>query len=152
MVEGALNELAYTLKSSISCIMDAPDLTRQRARALRRTMTLPEVVLWQAIRRHKLGVHFRRQHPIGPWILDFYCDARALAVEIDGACHEDPERIARDRRRTAWLERQGIVTLRIPARAVLGNLDGVLTGLAARLADGPLHHASHGPPPPAGEE
>ena len=132
--------------------MDAPDLTIERARALRRSMTLPEVVLWQAVRRGNLGVRFRRQHPLGPWILDFYCHARRLAVEIDGASHDDPDRIARDRRRAIWLEKRGISTLRIPARSVLGNLDGVLEGLKARLGEGPLHRRSGGPPPPAGEE
>jgi len=132
--------------------MDAPDLTIERARALRRRMTPPEVRLWQAVRRRRLGVHFRRQHPIGPWILDFYCHACRLAVEIDGARHDDPERLARDRRRGVWLEKRGISTFRIPARSVLTNLDGVLEGLAARLAQGPLHRRTGGPPPPAGKD
>jgi very-short-patch-repair endonuclease len=125
--------------------MDAPDLTIQRARALRRRMSLPEVLLWKAVRRGKLGARFRRQHPLGPWILDFYCHAARLAVEIDGASHDDPDRMLLDRRRTRWLERQGISVHRIPARAVLGNLDGVLEALKSRVGQGPLHH-------PEGEE
>lgn len=132
--------------------MDAPDLTVARARELRRRMTLPEVVLWQAVRKGRLGARFRRQHPIGPWILDFYCNACRLAVEIDGASHDDPDRLARDRRRATWLAKRGIATVRIPARSVLGNLEGVLEGLKVRLAQGPLHRRSGGPPPPAGEE
>ena len=132
--------------------MEARPLTLHRARALRRRMSLPEVVLWQAVRRNRLGVRFRRQHPEGPWILDFYCHACRLAVEIDGVCHEDPERLARDRRRAAWLESRGISTFRIPAREVLENLDGVLLELRARIAERPLHHPSGGPPPPAGED
>ena len=132
--------------------MDAPDLTIERAKMLRRRLTPPEVKLWQAVRRRKLGVHFRRQHPIGPWILDFYCHACRLAVEIDGACHDDPDRLARDRRRALWLEKRGISTFRIPARSVLVNFDGVLEGLKARLAQGPLHRPAGGPPPPMGED
>jgi len=132
--------------------MDAPGLTIERARSLRRQMTLPEVILWQVVRRGRLGVHFRRQHPVGPWILDFYCHACRLAVEIDGASHGEPDRIARDRGRTIWLEKRGISTLRIPVREVLGNLDGVLNGLRARVGTGPLHHPADGPPPPVGEE
>ena len=132
--------------------MEAPDITIERARALRRKMSLPEVMLWQAVRRGRLGVHFRRQHPVGPWILDFYCHACRLAVEIDGASHDKPDLIARDRRRAIWLEKRGILTLRIPARAVLGNLASVLEGLRARVGKGPLHRRSGGPPPPAGED
>ncbi|WP_298747485.1 endonuclease domain-containing protein [uncultured Brevundimonas sp.] len=122
--------------------MDAPDLTIARARELRRRMSLPEVLLWKAVRRDKLGARFRRQHPEGPWILDFYCHAARLAVEIDGAGHDDPDRMLLDRKRTRWLEQRGISVHRIPARAVLGNLDGVLTGLKERIGRGPLHHPS----------
>ena len=132
--------------------MDAPDLTIARARALRRRMSLPEVILWKAVRRGRLGVHFRRQHPEGPWILDFYCHDARLAVEVDGATHDDAERIRLDRKRTAWLERRGISVHRIPARAVLGNLDGVLTGLKERIGQGPLHRRAGGPRTPAGED
>jgi len=132
--------------------MDAPDLTIARARELRRKMTLPEVIVWRSVRRGKLGVHFRRQHPEGPWILDFYCHAARLAVEIDGASHDDPDRIGRDRRRAIWLQKRGIATYRIPAREVLGNLEAVLEGLRSRVRQGPLHRRSGGPPPPRGEE
>ena len=96
-------------------------------------MTLPEVLLWQAVRRNRLGVRFRRQHPIGPYILDFYCDPARLAVEVDGQVHDYPDRIAHDRRRTVWLEARGITVLRIPARTVFDNLDGVLEGLKRRV-------------------
>ncbi|WP_339928598.1 endonuclease domain-containing protein [uncultured Brevundimonas sp.] len=116
--------------------MEAPELTVRRARELRRRMSLPEVLVWQAIRGGKLGVRFRRQHPVGPWILDFYCHARRLAVEIDGTTHDHPDRVALDHRRTVWLQKRGIQTLRIAASEVLGNLDGVLEGLKARVEAG----------------
>ena len=113
--------------------MCPPKPTIARARKLRRTLTLPEVILWQAIRGRKLGgVRFRRQHPVGPYVLDFYCESARLAVEVDGVSHEHPARIRHDARRTAWLNLRGITVYRIPARDVLGNLEGVLVSLKAR--------------------
>jgi very-short-patch-repair endonuclease len=70
--------------------METRPLTLKRARQLRRAMTLPEVLLWQAIRPSvmRLG-RFRRQHPFGPYILDFFSPSLNLAVEIDGSGHDD---------------------------------------------------------------
>ena len=115
--------------------MYPPKITIQRARALRRKMTLPEVLLWRALRKRRLGkTRFRRQHPVGPFILDFYCEATQLAVEVDGSGHEDPDQMRYDAERTEWLTLRGIEVLRIPATAVLNNLDGVLAGLNARAS------------------
>ena len=84
--------------------MYPPRLTVERARELRRRLTLPEVILWQAIRGGKVGgVRFRRQHPVGPYILDFYCEKIGLAVEVDGQGHSDPDQMRHDARRTVWL-------------------------------------------------
>jgi ATP-dependent DNA helicase RecQ len=95
-----------------------------KARDLRRDMSLPEVQLWQALRGEKLGgLKFRRQHPIPPYVLDFYCAGVRLAVEIDGDSHDG--RAAQDARRDAFLLEQGIRTLRIPARDVLNDLPAV---------------------------
>lgn len=114
--------------------MEAPKLTVGRARKLRRKLTLPEVLLWQAIRGEKLdGARFRRQHPIGPYILDFYCDEAKLAVEVDGAAHDHPDQMAHDRARTAWLTLRRIRVYRIAARDVLENLEGVLTSVRRQL-------------------
>jgi Protein of unknown function (DUF559) len=64
--------------------MRAPNKAFSRARKLRREMTLPEIVLWQALGKGRLaGLRFRRQNPIGPYILDFYCPSARLAVEVD---------------------------------------------------------------------
>ena len=113
--------------------MYPPKLTIERARELRRRLTLPEVVLWQAIRGDKLGVRFRRQHPVGPYILDFYCEKAGLAVEVDGQGHNDPDQMRHDARRTAWLSLRGIAVYRVAARTVLGNLDAVLVSLRERV-------------------
>ena len=107
--------------------MVAPDETIQRARRLRRRLSLPEVLLWQRLRRRGVAdLHFRRQHPIGPYVLDFYCDEFRLAVEVDGQAHDHPDRIVYDQRRTDWLNRQGVWVVRLAARTVLSDMDGAL--------------------------
>jgi very-short-patch-repair endonuclease len=109
--------------------MRAPIVTFKRARALRRDMSLPEVVLWDAVRGGRLnGLRFRRQHPIGPYILDFYCPSARLAVEVDGAIHDHPDQLRHDARRDAWLSAQGIHVVRLMATDVLRDdiLEAVL--------------------------
>jgi very-short-patch-repair endonuclease len=76
--------------------MDAPRTTKDFAKKLRRRLSLPEVILWNPIKARKLdGLHFRKQHPVGPYVLDFYCHDLKLAVEVDGEGHsmgDAPER------------------------------------------------------------
>jgi len=106
-------------------------LTVERARALRRRLSPPEARLWVRLRRRQLrGLKFRRQHPIGPYILDFYCPEARLAVEVDGQSHDHPDRIAHDRRRTAWLREQSIRVMRLAAESVRVHLDDVLDFIA----------------------
>ncbi|HEX7781520.1 MAG TPA: endonuclease domain-containing protein [Sphingobium sp.] len=122
--------------------------TTGRARTLRREMTLPEVLLWRALRQRPRGLKFRRQHPSGVYILDFFCSDARLAIEVDGEVHARGINPERDQVRDAWLVSTGIETLRIPARDVLDNLDGVLMAVMdAAVARLPLHHPSGGPPP-----
>jgi len=90
--------------------MRASILTQKRAKTLRREMTEPERMLWALLRRKQHGLRFRRQHAMGPYILDFYCAAEKLCVEIDGPSHE--ERQEHDARRTVWLEAQGVRVMR----------------------------------------
>lgn len=104
--------------------MDGSRVTKDRAKTLRRAMSLPEVLLWKAIKGRRLnGLHFRRQHPAGPYILDFYCDEERLAVEVDGSSHGAGDRPERDERRDAWLLTRGIATLRLPASLILDDVD-----------------------------
>jgi very-short-patch-repair endonuclease len=100
--------------------------TVARARALRRAMSPAEVALWQILRTRPAGLKFRHQHPAGPYVLDFYCAARKLAVEIDGIAHEMGDNPARDERRDAWLRRKGYRVLRITAKELLSNVEGVV--------------------------
>jgi very-short-patch-repair endonuclease len=93
--------------------------TLTNARRLRQAMTLPEVLLWRGLRGRGGEFVWRRQHPFGPYILDFYCPAVRLAVEVDGAHHEFT--IGKDARRDAWLLEQGVSTYRIAASDVLAD-------------------------------
>jgi len=112
-------------------------------------MSLPEVVLWQQLRRRPDGLKFRRQHPAGPYVLDFYCEEARLCIEVDGAAHDFGDAPAADAYRDTWLADAGIRTLRIPARDVLHNLEGVLQLIILESGARPLHHsaATNGPPP-----
>jgi very-short-patch-repair endonuclease len=131
----------------------ASGTTIKRARQLRRTMTLPEVLLWSVLRTRPDNFKFRRQHPAGPFIADFYCDAAQLIIEIDGVAHSMGRQPEHDEQRDAYFARIGIQTLRISAEDVLKDLDGVLLRiLNAANQRQPLHHTSCGPPPPVGEE
>ncbi|CAA7616469.1 conserved hypothetical protein [Magnetospirillum sp. LM-5] len=99
----------------------------KRARWLRANQTEAERHLWLRLRvLRSEGSHFRRQAPIGPFIVDFACHARRLVVELDGGQHAVPEHRDRDRDRTVWLESQGYRVLRFWNNDVLGNADGVM--------------------------
>jgi very-short-patch-repair endonuclease len=108
---------------------------KRRARDQRRKMSLPEVLLWQQLRKQPDGVRFRRQHPAGPYVLDFFCATANLGIEIDGEAHNYGDRPAGDLVRDEWLIHQGVRTLRIPAVEVLRNLNGVLQAVSAALRD-----------------
>jgi very-short-patch-repair endonuclease len=109
-------------------------------------MTVPEVKLWAIFRTHPSGVRLRRQHPVGPFILDFYCAQAPLAIEIDGAVHDMGDRPERDLARDRWLADRGIAMLRVSAADVMANTDAVVVAICERCAL-PLHHPADGPPP-----
>jgi very-short-patch-repair endonuclease len=119
--------------------------TVEKARTLRRAMTLPEVLLWRALRARPGGLKFRRQHPAGPYVLDFDCETALTGIEVDGMAHDMGENPKRDATRDAWLAGKGIKIVRIPASDVLGSLDDVVKRLVDRCQ--PLHHPADGPPP-----
>jgi very-short-patch-repair endonuclease len=97
------------------------DHAYKSARRLRRKMSLPEVLLWQILRKQPGYVKFRRQHPIGRYVLDFYVLELKLAIEIDGLAHDMGDRPVRDEERDSWFESQGIRMLRIAAKDVLDD-------------------------------
>ena len=89
-----------------------PDRLLSLARALRRRQTDAERVLWHLVRRQQMGVKFRRQHPIDPYVLDFYCHELRLAVEVDGSGHVSATGRARDEERSDELRARGIEVVR----------------------------------------
>jgi very-short-patch-repair endonuclease len=113
-------------------MLQGPPETIRRARRLRREMSLPEVLLWQALRARPEGLKFRHQHPAGPYSADFFCHEAQLIVEVDGEAHDRGDRPERDAARDAWFAERGFDVLRIPAREVLSNLEGVLQGIVER--------------------
>ncbi len=102
------------------------------AKDLRTAMTDAERRLWSKLRSAQLGVRFRRQQPIGPYIVDFYCAAARLVVEVDGGQHNGAQK-AHDARRDRWLRDEGYEVLRFWNNEVLANTDGVLTDVMLAL-------------------
>jgi len=93
-------------------------------------MSLPEVLLWNALRaRVERQPLFRRQHPMGPYVLDFYCSKARLCVEVDGSAHNFADRPARDLARDRFLREMGVEVVRIAAREVLNDANLVAHGL-----------------------
>jgi len=120
----------------------------RQSRGRRRGMSLPEILLWQALRKRPGGLKFRHEHPTGEYSLDFYCGDARLAIEVDSEAHERGDRPERDLRRDVWLAANGISTLRVPAAIVLHDLDGVVRGIVEEARSRlPLHRPSVGPPP-----
>lgn len=101
---------------------------QQRARELRQEMTPAEKLLWSRLRKKQLdGLKFRRQHPLGPFIADFYCAAHRLIIEVDGDIHDlQPER---DAARTKQFEEYGYRVIRFQNEHVLKNVEGVLESI-----------------------
>ena len=106
-----------------------------RARELRRKSTWAEKLVWQRLKDRKLdGFKFRRQHPVGPYVLDFYCDDLSMAIELDGSQHGLPEREEKDRVRSEYLEENGIHVLRVWNCHLRENADGVWARIRAEIA------------------
>ncbi|MBP8231028.1 MAG: DUF559 domain-containing protein [Rhizorhabdus sp.] len=134
-------------------MLTGPKRTVERARKLRRALSLPEVLLWGALRKRPPGWKFRRQHPAGPYVLDFFCSEARLAVEVDGIAHDMGNRPERDTVREAWLAGRGVVVSRIPAADVLRDVNEVVQRIVGTCeARTPLHRPADGPPPRSGEE
>ncbi len=133
-------------------ILQTPIKQVKRARKLRREMSLPEVLLWKALQSRPDGLKFRKQFPIGQMTVDFACLSHRLIIEVDGEQHGYGDQPRRDEARDAIMKREGFTVIRISARDVLKNLDGVVRSIVAHCLEvGPLHRPPDGPPPRAGE-
>ena len=115
-----------TLEEQVAIRNASPELIGF-ARDHRKTPTPAEAVLWNALRNRQLdGLRFRRQHPVGTFIFDFYCPALALVIELDGEYHQTTEQQERDTERTAIQELKGYRVIRFNNTEVLTNLSAVL--------------------------
>ncbi len=125
--------------------------TIAKARAMRKTMSPPEARLWVALRPlRKIGYHFRRQHPLRGYFLDFVCLERRIIVEVDGASHEG--RGTWDATRDAAMARLGFKTLRVPAISVRDSLGDVMDWILRELEAAPTRLTQgRQPPSPFGE-
>jgi very-short-patch-repair endonuclease len=122
------------------------DIKLEQRRDLRRRAVESEAALWSVLRAHRFGgVHFRRQHPCGPFILDFYCARHRLAIELDGGQHFEPAAQAHDARRTEYLAARGIRVLRFGADLIFRDRAGMLAAIAVALGldDGSLAWSSN---------
>jgi very-short-patch-repair endonuclease len=107
---------------------------RQRVRELRQEATGAEQLLWRLLRnRQMMGYKFRRQHPVAGYIVDFYCHAAKLAIEVDGGQHAGQEQAARDRQRTEILEAEGLRVIRFWNYEVLEETEAVMGVIAEAL-------------------
>jgi very-short-patch-repair endonuclease len=119
---------------------------KERRRQLRNSLTPAEALLWKNLQRSQVGCRkFRRQHSVGSYVVDFYCPACRLAVELDGQGHFDSTRSEYDVKRMRFLEQKGICVLRFENRQVqvFESLGEVLTAIQVHLKDS----SSTGSPP-----
>ena len=108
--------------------------TINRSRNLRQDATNAERLAWKLLRnRAALGIKFRRQHPIGKYIVDFYCPERRLAIELDGGVHSQPSQLRRDESKERFLRQRGVQVLRIANGWVLEDPEGFVRKVLASL-------------------
>jgi very-short-patch-repair endonuclease len=104
----------------------------QLARDLRKRLTPAERILWRLLRDRRLkGLKFRRQFPIGPFVVDFCCYELRLVIELDGEIHAEPQPAARDRERDAYIRGLGFTILRFPNERVFWEAEAVLADILA---------------------
>ena len=113
-------------------------LARQRAKALRDNLSPPEQLLWSYLRNNQIAnLPFRSQHPLGPYIADFYCREARLVIEIDGKTHQ-ADQLTHDYTRDEWMQSRGIRVLRVQAKEVFAELEAVvrtIRGIAVERAE-----------------
>jgi very-short-patch-repair endonuclease len=127
-------------------------LANENARALRKRLTRQEVKLWVKLRELKpLGFHFRRQAPVGRYIVNFVSFRSKLVIEADGGQHGIPDGARSDQLRDAFLHAQGFRVLRFWNSDIDANLGGVMESILSALRDPPPDRPSAGHPPHEGE-
>jgi very-short-patch-repair endonuclease len=128
-----ITAIATILLKEIIMLHNSPK-TKNRRKELRNNATPAEQQLWRILKSRNLDGHkFRRQHSVGPYILDFYCPARKLAIELDGDTHFTNEAEDYDKNRTSYLNSMGITVLRFLNTDVFHNLEGVAEKILQKL-------------------
>ena len=107
-------------------------------------------MLWQRLKGSPQGLRFRKQHPVDPYVVDFYCAAARLIIEVDGIVHGMGDLPKRDKTREGFLKSKGYSVVRIPAKDIMSDANAVADSILV-LALNPLHQVSLGPPPRPGE-
>ena len=126
------------MESRKNPVWQVAPIVRARARDLHRDSADAERIVWSALRAHRLdGASFRRQVPVGPYIVDFVCHAAKLIVELDGGQHFESERQRNDARRTAFLADKGFRVVRFNNYDVMTNRTGVLETIVLALKEAP---------------
>ena len=112
--------------------------TRAHAQALRESSTAAEAKLWWHLRNRRLqGLRFRRQHPFGRYILDFYCPEQKLVIEVDGSQHFEGVGVSYDAERTKYLEARGLTVMRFNNAEVLAETEAVLEAILEAVRPSP---------------
>lgn len=112
----------------------APQSSFLKAQFLRKNETKSEKILWEKLRNNQLkGLKFRRQHPIGLYIADFYCHKLKLIIEVDGEYHNLPEQIEKDKERTQILESNGLQLIRFTNNEIQKNLEKTVTEILTKI-------------------
>ena len=123
----------------ISGMHDGASLdTFEFAANLRKRMTASEKILWDRLKNKSLNDKFRRQHPIGQYILDFYCHRKRLSIELDGKVHDNKEQNEKDIERTAYLNELGISEIRFKNKEVMDDIEKVLLKIKDNLCEDTL--------------
>ena len=140
----------------MSAMLCGPEQTVKKARRLRRAMSVPEVLLWNRLRSRQGRYKFRRRHPAGTYLLDFFCSDTLLALKVDGISLDMGDRPVADETRDRARRKRRVEVLRTSAADVSRSADQVIEWIVAACDRrcNPLHHspAASGPPPRSGEE
>lgn len=126
MMEKRRNRFETTDASTYQLLLD-------KAREMRKNPTEAEAVLWNYLSDNKMGVHFRRQHPVYGYIPDFVCLSEKIIIEVDGAYHFESDQTEKDEERTSYLNKEGFVVLRFTNEEVLCDIDNTLEAIAEAL-------------------
>ncbi|WP_257176599.1 MULTISPECIES: endonuclease domain-containing protein [Bradyrhizobium] len=124
--------------------MVSTSIRRAAARKLRANTTPHERILWRALKELPLeGSHFRRQAPIGPYVVDFFCPAKRLIIELDGGHHNEDDTAKRDLERQRWLENEGYRVVRFWNSEIMADLTAVLERIYVELFGSREAEAKH---------